>query len=296
MIKRTLLAAVVLAAAANAQTKLQLKVHTGVGVNGYDVNSTMISGDKDMLVIDPQFSLSEAHRLAAEILESKKNLVAIYVTHPHPDHLFGLAVLKQAFPSAKIVALPATVNGAKTGWPGRQKFWFPTYGNNIPGPEPVLPEELSTPVLTLEGEEFPITGGVQGDGPGNSFVYIPSAQSRRRRRYCLRSCLFRRAERQSPRGLDENPGSNRRLESHHRHPRPSGPRRDAEHGVDRVDEAIHCRLGCERRFVEEPGRDARESSPTIPGPRHGIHAQRPCRRVLPREINPPLTAWANWQC
>jgi glyoxylase-like metal-dependent hydrolase (beta-lactamase superfamily II) len=116
--------------------------------------------------------------LAAEILESKKNLVTIYVTHPHPDHLFGLAVLHQAFPSARIVALPATVNAAKTGWPARQKFWFPTYGNNIPGPEPVLPEELTTPVLTLEGENFPITGGVQGaDGPGNSFVYIPSLKA-----------------------------------------------------------------------------------------------------------------------
>jgi len=137
----------------------------------------MISGQKDMLVIDPQFSLSEAHKLAAEILESKKNLALIYITHPHPDHLFGLAVLHQAFPSAKIVALPATVNGAKTGWPARQKFWFPTYGNNIPGPEPVLPEELPSPSLTLEGEQFPITGGVQGDGPGNSFVYIPSLKA-----------------------------------------------------------------------------------------------------------------------
>jgi glyoxylase-like metal-dependent hydrolase (beta-lactamase superfamily II) len=80
----------------------------------------MISGEKDMLLIDPQFSLSEAHRLAAEILESKKNLAVIYVTHPHPDHLFGLAVLKQAFPQPKIFALPATVNAAKTGWPARQ--------------------------------------------------------------------------------------------------------------------------------------------------------------------------------
>ena len=162
---------------AQAQT-LTLKVHTGKGQTGYDVNSTMISGEKEMLVIDPQFSLSEAHKLAAEILESKKNLVLIYVTHPHPDHLFGLAVLHQAFPSAKIVALPATVNAAKTGWPARQKFWLPTYGNNIPGPDPVLPEELTEPYLTLEGQRFPVTGGVQGaDGPGNSFVFIPSLKA-----------------------------------------------------------------------------------------------------------------------
>jgi glyoxylase-like metal-dependent hydrolase (beta-lactamase superfamily II) len=163
---------------AGAQSKLELKVHTGRGVNGYDVNSTMISGDKDMLLIDPQFSLSEAHRLAAAILESKKNLAVIYITHAHPDHMFGLAVLKQAFPQAKILALPGTVNAAKTGWPARQKFWFATYGNNIPGPDPVLPEELTTPFLTLEGQQFPVTGPVQGsDGAGNSFVFVPSLRA-----------------------------------------------------------------------------------------------------------------------
>jgi len=174
---QVLFAIIALATAASAESKLQLKVHTGRGMNGYDVNSTMISGKKDMLVIDAQFGLSEARSLAAEIHASKKNLTTIYITHPHPDHYFGLAVLKQEFPNAKIVALPATVNGIKTGWPARQKFWFPTYGNNIPGPDPVLPEELSAPALTLEGESFPITGGVQGDGPGNSFVYISSLKA-----------------------------------------------------------------------------------------------------------------------
>ena len=165
-----------LASFASAQAKLQLTVHTGRGVNGYDVNSTMMCPAREtVLVIDPQFSLSEAHRLAAEILESKKNLAVIYITHPHPDHLFGLAVLKQAFPQAKILALPATVNAAKTGWPARQKFWFPTYGNNIPGPDPVLPEELTTPFLTLEGQQFPVTGPVPGsDGAGTvSFSFRP---------------------------------------------------------------------------------------------------------------------------
>jgi len=168
MLTRTILASLALAAVLSAQTKLTLKVHSGAGVNGYDVNSTMISGDKDMLVIDPQFSLSEAHRLAAEILESKKNLATIYVTPPPPDHLFGLAVLHQAFPNAKIVALPATVNGAKTGWPARQKFWFPTYGNNIPGPDPVLPEELSSPMLTLEGEQFRSLAACRATSPATA--------------------------------------------------------------------------------------------------------------------------------
>jgi glyoxylase-like metal-dependent hydrolase (beta-lactamase superfamily II) len=167
-----------LASAATAQSHLELKVHTGHGQTGYDVNSTMISGQKDMIVIDSQFSLSEAHRLAAEILESKKNLTTIYITHPHPDHMFGLAVLKQAFPNAKAVALPATAAASKTAWPARQKFWFPTYGNNIPGPEPVAIEELTAPYLTLEGEQFPVTGPVGGsDGAGNSFVYIPSLEA-----------------------------------------------------------------------------------------------------------------------
>ena len=70
-------------AAPGAQSKFTLKVHTGRGQTGYDVNSTMVIGNRDMLVIDPQFSLSEAHRLAAEILESKKHLATVYSTHPH---------------------------------------------------------------------------------------------------------------------------------------------------------------------------------------------------------------------
>jgi glyoxylase-like metal-dependent hydrolase (beta-lactamase superfamily II) len=81
--------AILWSAAPATQSKFTLKVHTGRGQVGYDVNSTMISGERDMVVIDPQFSLSEAHKLAAEILESKKRLTTVYSTHPHPDHLFG---------------------------------------------------------------------------------------------------------------------------------------------------------------------------------------------------------------
>jgi glyoxylase-like metal-dependent hydrolase (beta-lactamase superfamily II) len=176
---RTLaIASLGLSTSAFAQGKLTLEVHTGRGAVGYDVNSALVSGEKDMLLIDAQLTLSEAHKLAAKILESKKNLAIIYITHPHPDHMFGLAVLKQAFPQVRILALPQTVAATKTGWPNRQKFWLPTYGNNIPGPEPVLPEELTTGYLELEGNQFPVIGPVGGsDGPGNSFVSIPQLKA-----------------------------------------------------------------------------------------------------------------------
>jgi hypothetical protein len=91
----------------------------------------MISGEKDMLLIDPQFTLSEAHKLAAEILESKKTSRR-YTSHIHTRSPLRLAVLKQAFPNAKIVALPATVM-APDGWPARQRFGSRHTATTSPG-------------------------------------------------------------------------------------------------------------------------------------------------------------------
>ncbi|MEO8257281.1 MAG: hypothetical protein ABI868_08050 [Acidobacteriota bacterium] len=55
------LLALAFATAPQAQSEFTLKVHTGRGQVGYDVNSTLVIGEKDILLIDPQFSLSEAH-------------------------------------------------------------------------------------------------------------------------------------------------------------------------------------------------------------------------------------------
>ena len=46
------------------------------GQGGFFVTSTVIAGDKEAVLVDAQFSLAEAHRLVAQILESKKTLTA----------------------------------------------------------------------------------------------------------------------------------------------------------------------------------------------------------------------------
>src|ERR1044071_1219858 len=91
------------ASPAAAETKLTATVYTA-SPTGFLVDSTLVAGEKEAILIDGQFSLADAHRLVAQIMESKKTLTTVYVTHSHPDHYFGFDVIKQAFPHVKIVA------------------------------------------------------------------------------------------------------------------------------------------------------------------------------------------------
>ncbi|HEX7836666.1 MAG TPA: MBL fold metallo-hydrolase [Kofleriaceae bacterium] len=168
-------ASILAAPAAHADAKLTATVFTGSPA-GFLVDSTLVAGDKDAILIDAQFDLADAHRLVAMILESKKNLTTVYVTHFHPDHYFGLAVIQQAFPTAKLVALPAAVDEIKRTWQDKVKQWSALYGDLVPS-QPVLPAALSTPTLTLEGQTLEVHGGVQGDAEDNSYVWIPSIKT-----------------------------------------------------------------------------------------------------------------------
>lgn len=162
-------------ATAGGKPALTATVFTGSPA-GFLVDSTLVTGDKDAILIDAQFDLADAHRLVAMILESKKNLTTVYVTHSHPDHYFGLAVIQQAFPNAKLVALPATVDAIKKTWQAKVNQWGPLYGNLVPN-QPVLPVALQGTTLTLDGQTLELHGGVQGDDTGNSYVWIPSIRT-----------------------------------------------------------------------------------------------------------------------
>jgi glyoxylase-like metal-dependent hydrolase (beta-lactamase superfamily II) len=168
--------AVLVATPIFAASNLTTQVYTSSAEGGW-VTSTLIAGDRDAILVDAQKFLSEAHRVAAMVLESKKNLTIVYITHSHPDHYFGLTVIKQAFPNAKIVALPATVAGMQRDWRRQYNKGKPIYGDNYPANGPVLPEVLSGNTLTLEGQTLKVMGGLEGDSPDNSYVWIPSIKT-----------------------------------------------------------------------------------------------------------------------
>lgn len=155
-----------------AQSRLHLKTFTA-SPGGFAVDSTLVYGEKDAVLIDAQFTQSDAHRLVAEIIESGKNLTTVYVTHAHPDHYFGFGVIKQAFPNARIVALPAVVKEIQPTAEQKVKQWKPVFGDNVTA-NPIIPEPLQGTTLIVEGETLQIVGGVQGDTSDSSYVWIPS--------------------------------------------------------------------------------------------------------------------------
>ncbi len=165
------------AVARDARAQAQLSTQVLVGSQpGFMVTSTLVTGDKDAILVDGAFTLADAHRVVAAVLDSKKNLTIVYVTHWHPDHYFGLVAIKQAFPKAKVVATPETVAEIKKTWKGKVKQWGPMYGANLTA-TPVIPTPIKDKTLTLEGQTLEIHGMIQGDSPENSYVWIPSTKT-----------------------------------------------------------------------------------------------------------------------
>jgi glyoxylase-like metal-dependent hydrolase (beta-lactamase superfamily II) len=159
----------------SAQSKLKVKTITS-SATGFSVNSVLITGEKDAVLIDAQFTLSEAHRVVASILESGKNLATVFITHAHPDHYLGIDVIRQAFPKTKIIASQATVNEIEKNWQASINQWKPAYGNNLPT-SVTIPEVLEGNTITLEGNTLQIFTGIQGDEENNSYLWIPSIKT-----------------------------------------------------------------------------------------------------------------------
>lgn len=56
------------------------------------VNTFWFDTGEGVIVIDAQRELSKARQIKAEIDESGATIVAVFLTHPHPDHFGGLGV------------------------------------------------------------------------------------------------------------------------------------------------------------------------------------------------------------
>lgn len=176
MFRTTLIAATLSLAFAGAQAAqpLQIKVYNADG-NSFNVNSTLVYGEKEAMVIDAGFTRADALRIAANVLDSGKELKTIYVSQADPDYYFGAEALKEIFPKAEVVTTPAVLEKINAKLAGKLAFWGPKMGANAPH-TPVLPKAISGNTLMVDGQTVEIRG-TTGPLAHRPYAWIPSVKA-----------------------------------------------------------------------------------------------------------------------
>ncbi|MFT0624578.1 MBL fold metallo-hydrolase [Ectopseudomonas guguanensis] len=138
----------------------------------FPVSSTLISGEKDAILVDAQFSNHEAQALVERIRASGKRLTTIFISHGDPDFHFGLDVLTRAFPEAKVLATPATVAYIEKSRAPKLAYWGPILKDGAPA-RTLVPEALAGNLLELEGQRIEVVG----HDPQHTSLWIPAIRA-----------------------------------------------------------------------------------------------------------------------
>jgi glyoxylase-like metal-dependent hydrolase (beta-lactamase superfamily II) len=138
-------------------------------------SSILIYGKRDAVLVDTFLTKEQSQKLVDWVVESGKNLTAIYVTHGHGDHFFGLASLLERFPHAKAVASPEIVKAMQDHLSPASVdgFWRRLFPGEIADSLPVA-EPLKTNELELEGHRLVAVNAGRTDTARSTCLHVPS--------------------------------------------------------------------------------------------------------------------------
>ncbi|WIX80407.1 MBL fold metallo-hydrolase [Amycolatopsis carbonis] len=114
------------------------------------ISATLVQGERDAVLVDPLMTVDQADALVEWVAAKGKRLTAVYVTHGHGDHWFGLAAVLRRFPLARALALPAAVEHMREQAAVASSFWEPRFPGQIPA-DLVLASPLAGDTFELAG-------------------------------------------------------------------------------------------------------------------------------------------------
>lgn len=136
--------------------ELSIKVYNADS-HSFHVNSTLIYGEREAVVIDAGFTKADAYRIAANVLDTGKTLTTIFVSQADPDYYFGVETLKKIFPDARVLATPSVKAKIEQTVAGKVAFWGPKMGLNAPK-APIIPDAYTQQQFTVDGKAIEIKG------------------------------------------------------------------------------------------------------------------------------------------
>lgn len=135
---------------------------------------TLISGETDAVLVDAPMTRGQIDRTRNWILDSGKNLTAVYITHGHGDHWLGVEELLVGFPEVPVYATPGTISKMHyEAGEGRARMWDPALPGMVP-PATVSAVPVPEGGIELEGEVLePILLG-HTDTDDTTALWVPS--------------------------------------------------------------------------------------------------------------------------
>lgn len=104
------------------------KIHTHMsGDKGIFANAYLIESQNGVVVIDSTLTESESKALRSEVVSINKPLLAIILTHPHPDHVAGVTNLVTS-PKVPLISLESVARIMNATEEAKRVQWTPVYG------------------------------------------------------------------------------------------------------------------------------------------------------------------------
>ena len=138
-------------------------------------SSTLIYGERDAVLVDTFLTIDQSQALQNWVVASGKNLIAIYLTHGHGDHVFGVGSLLERFPHAKAVATPEVVAAMReqVSPTSLENFWRKLFPGQIAEHLPVA-DPLPDNQLELEGHKLIAVNTGRTDTAQSTCLHVPS--------------------------------------------------------------------------------------------------------------------------
>jgi glyoxylase-like metal-dependent hydrolase (beta-lactamase superfamily II) len=138
-------------------------------------SSTLIYGERDAVLVDTFLTVDQSKGLADAIAASGMTLKAIYVTHAHGDHFFGIRVLQDRFPNVKALATPEVVAKMKLQITPEKlnDRWRKLFPNQIPDGISIA-DPLEGNEIDLEGSKLVIVRVGHTDTDDTTCLHVPS--------------------------------------------------------------------------------------------------------------------------
>jgi glyoxylase-like metal-dependent hydrolase (beta-lactamase superfamily II) len=98
------------------------------------ITSTLITGRRDAVLVDPPLTLAQADQVGDWIAASGRTLRQIYITHGHGDHWFGAIPLLARFSGVTVRATEGTAElmAAQNDPHFRAEFWDQVFPGQLP--------------------------------------------------------------------------------------------------------------------------------------------------------------------